>query len=74
MPTPTRKARTSYTCMHRNRAKPETDQFKELIPNGEKEYLLLCDSNRAASRSVVPALSRRYAQHGRQLLLYSLLT
>ncbi|CAF1705555.1 unnamed protein product [Brassica napus] len=38
----------------RNRAKPETDQFKELIPNGEKEYLLLCDSNRAASRSHIP--------------------
>uniref|UniRef100_A0A0D3BCY2 Uncharacterized protein n=1 Tax=Brassica oleracea var. oleracea TaxID=109376 RepID=A0A0D3BCY2_BRAOL len=38
----------------RNRAKPETDQFKELIPNGEKEYLLLCDSNIAASRSHIP--------------------
>ncbi|CAN6812013.1 unnamed protein product [Brassica oleracea] len=48
---------TVLLVMHydrRNRAKPETDQFKELIPNGEKEYLLLCDSNRAASRSHIP--------------------
>lgn len=37
-----------------------------------KKYFI--GMRRAASRSVVPALSRRYAQHGRQLLLYSLLT